>query len=142
VLGNASFAFREEDDMTAIDYLQRAQALDPANWTKLLATHYAWALNRRVRPAEQVRASIDASRDAPLLLEIVQQMLVNAGQSLMTGRGANVDVEEVRSTTTALLGQVERMQPGSQSVVELMEGVRRLGKLVPGEPRPPVHPTR
>jgi TonB family protein len=143
VLGNAAYALDDGDGAMAMEYLQRAQRIDPANWTAPLARYYAQALtwngdgsrfpgNAQLR--EQVLTMLNTASDAELILATVEQMVQWAGQSALGGRGPGVDLAQVRSRALALLGRVEQLRPGSQAVVELMEGVRQLGStLMPAD---------
>jgi TonB family protein len=134
VLGNAAGSLGFDDG--AIDYLQRAQALDPANWTEDLAMQYSWALLGNdgrlpsagtVQLAGQVRASLESSTDTGLILATVQAMLSSANQSVLGASGPPPDLQLVKSLSFEFLNRAEQLQPGSQAVVELREGVRLLG---------------
>ena len=137
VLGNAAGNLADEDFATQVDYLRRAQKLDAKNWTDRLAMLYSSILRTKspaaMSYAPAVRSLLDAESDADVILTTVRFLVQFAGQSVLGGKGNAAEIEEVRSLTMELLNRAEQLRPGSQSVVELREGVRQLGTTLMGQ---------
>ena len=143
VLGNAARALGETDLKAEIELMQRAYSLDPVTWTFTLSVLYEWVLNAEApgdssayhNPAlaAQIREWLENSRDATLILAMVQNMVQRAAGEPGT------DVARAKATAGHYLDIVEDLEPGSQRVVGLREGVRLLGVSYPvthGAPAP------